>query len=198
MKTNLAAFALALSGLFLSGCEEDDATSLRVRLAADLSGTIHTSALVRPAGPGAAEQATVGASFDTRVDLNGASGRFPALAGLRVADIQFGAGTPEGGLRWLRVELPGGADARWPEVFMPLSEEERSAAANALDPEGNARDLGKSFKLEIDLPTEVISNGATGKVRGTKHSSDGTKATLVVPIAAMREAKDPLVWQITW
>ncbi len=183
---------------FLAGCDEDNTLSLRLQVRPDLSGTIVASSLALPSGPGAVEEQAVGAAFDRRAELQGATGRFAALTGLKIGDIQFAGGTPEGGLRWMRVELGMGANARWCDLFLPLSEADRRAAAQAFDPSGSAKDVGKVLKIEVELPSDVIGNGATGKVRGTKNNSDGATATLIVPIAAAREGTEPLVWHLTW
>lgn len=197
MKLPRALVVLALLAL-CTGCEEDNAVSVRLRLSQDLSGTIITSGLAQVAGPGAVEQATVGASFDRQVALRGAKGRFPALEGLRVGDLAFSGSVPEAGLRSCRVEVPTGPEAAWPALFVPLSEADRRSAAEAFEVSAKARDVGRTIKIEIELPSPVVSNGATGKVRGTKNTSDGAIATLIVPIEAAREGKEPLVWHITW
>jgi hypothetical protein len=191
--------AAALSVLVLaSACDEDNAISVRLRLQEDLSGTVITSALAQPVGPGAVEAATAGATFDRQVELRGAKGKFGALEGLRVGDVTFSAGASESGLRWARVEIPTGEAATWPALFVPLDEAARRSAADAFEVASKARDVGTTFKIEIELPSSVVSLGATGKVRGTKSSADGRIATLVVPIQAAKLGKEPLVWQLTW
>jgi hypothetical protein len=182
----------------LSACDEDNAVSVRLRVQENLSGTILTSALAQPTGAGAVETAATGASFDRQVELRGAKGRFASLDGLAIGDVRFSGGASESGLRWVRVEVPTGPEAKWPKLFVPLDEAERRSAAEAFEVSGAARDVGKSFKIEIELPATVISNGASGKVRGTKNTSDGKTAVLVLPIDAAVAGRVPLVWQITW
>lgn len=194
----LRALAVLTLVLPLAGCDEDNAVSVRLRLSQDLSGTIITSGLAQSSGPGPIEQATVGASFDRQVALRGAKGRFPALDGLKVGDLVFAGSVPDTGLRSVRVEVPTGPEAKWPSLFVPLTEAERRSATEAFEVAGRARDVGRTIKIEIELPSPVVSNGATGKVRGTKNTSDGAIATLIVPIEAAREGKEPLVWHVTW
>lgn len=196
MKT-LRALAL-VPVLLLSACDEDNAISVRVRLQENLSGTVITSALAQASAPGAVETAAQGATFDARVELLGAKGKFEALDGLKIGDVSFSGGASESGLRWVRVEVPTGPDAKWPALFVPLDEAARRSAAEAFEVGSEARDVGKTFKVEIELPAPVVSLGATGKLRGSKSTQDGKVATLVVPIAAAREGREPLVWQITW
>lgn len=198
----LATFApvvpLVLAPLFLAGCDENNAISIRLRVQEDMSGVVMTSALSQPSGSGAVESAAVGATFDREFALRGSKGKFAALDGLAVGDVKFSAGASETGLRWVRVELPTGADARWPGLFVPLTEPERRAAAEAFELSREARDVGKMFRIEIELPGAIVSNGAAGKVRGMKNESDGRLASLTVPIEASRAGTEPIVWQLTW
>lgn len=194
----LRALACVIPLVLLSACDENNAISIRLRVQEDLSGVVMTSALAQPSGPGAVESAATGATFDREVALRGAKGKFAALEGLAVGDVRFSAGSSESGLRWVRVEVPTGAEAQWPALFVPLSEPERRAAAEAFELSREARDVGKTFRIEIELPAAIVSNGATGKVRGMKNASDGRLASLTVPIEASRAGTEPIVWQLTW
>lgn len=184
--------------LLAAGCDEDNAISARLRVTEDLSGTVITSALAVPTGPSDVELATTGVTYDRQVALRGAKGRFGSLEGLAIGDVRFSAGSSSSGLRWVRVEVPTGPEARWPALFVPLSEPERRAAAEAFEIGTQRSEVGKTFKIEIEVPGDVVSNGATGKLRGTKNTSDGKVASLIVPVEAARNGKEPLVWQITW
>jgi hypothetical protein len=196
--TTLARAAVLALAFLCAACDEEDAVALRLRLEPDLRGTLVASALAEPGAPGEVASAATGVTFEREVVLRGAKGRFASLDGLAVADVTFRAGRGEGGLSWVRVELPTGAGARWPALFVPLDEAERRAAAEAFELTGGARDLGRTFQVSIELPEDVVSNGLKGKLRGTKNASDGRVATLVVPVQAAREGSEPLVWQITW
>jgi hypothetical protein len=193
--TRVAVLALAF---LATACDEEDAISVRVRLDADMKGSLITSALAAPTGPGAVESASSGVTFEREVVLRGAKGRFESLDGLSVGDVRFAAGRGDGGLSWIRVEVPTGPDARWPALFVPIGEAERRSAAEAFELSGGARDLGRTFQVSIELPAEVVSHGLRGKLRGTKNASDGKVATLTVPVQPAREGTEPLVWQITW
>jgi hypothetical protein len=193
----LAVLAL-LAPLTLGACDESDAVSVHLRLRADFQGTITTSGLVAAAGPNRVESASTGAAFDDRAEVAAASGRFAALNGLKVGDIAFAAGEADEGFRFIKVTLPQGAAAQWPNLFVPLDEAARLKAAGALDPSGKSKDVGTSLKIEIELPGAVIGNGVQGKVRGTKFTSEGAIATLIVPVQAARGATEPLVWHLTW
>ncbi len=184
--------------MWLCACDEDDAVSIRIRLRDDGSGTLTTSGLIVPTDATRVEGASKGLQVDKRVQVSAAMGRFTALTGVSVADITFAAGEGDGGFRFLKVTVPQGQAAAWPDAFVPFDERARLDAAAALDPSGKSKDVGATLKIEIEMPSIVIDNGATGKVRGTKNSDEGTTATLVVPIQSARAATEPLVWHLTW
>jgi hypothetical protein len=184
--------------LLLLGCDENDAVSIRIRLKDDGTGTMTTSGISVPVEATRVEGKTQGVTYDKRVQVSGATGKFTAMNGVSVADVVFSAGEGEGGFRFVKVTVPQGAAALWPDAFVPLDERTRLDAAGALDPSGKSKDVGANLKIEIELPAPVVGNGATGKVRGTKNTVEGSTATLVVPIQGSRQATEPLVWHLTW
>jgi hypothetical protein len=197
MKTLLHALLVALP-LVLSGCDENDAVSIQVRLKDDGTGTLTVCGMLLPTAPARVETASKGVEFDRRVELSAATGRFTALTGAAVADITFSSGEGEGGFRFVKVVVPQGAAAQWPDIFVPFDERARIDAAGALDPSGKSKDIGSNLKIVVELPAPAIGNGVTGKVRGTKASIEGSTATLVVPIQHARAGTEPLVWHLTW
>ena len=197
MKLQPLLLLLALP-LLLTGCDENDAASIKLRLKDDGAGTLTVSNMSVPGEPTRAEMATTGVAYDKRVELAAATGRFGALSGITVSDITFSAGEGEGGFRFVKITLPQGPNAQWPNTFIPFDERTRIDAAGALDPSGKAKDVGANLKIELELPAPAIGNGLTGKVRGTKASNEGSTATLVVPIQASRAGGEPLVWHLTW
>jgi hypothetical protein len=184
--------------LCLSACDENDAVSIRIRIKEDGSGTITTSGLTVPAEATRVEGRTQGVTYEKRVEVSAANGRFAALRDVKVADITFSAGEGEAGFRFVKVTVPQGPATQWPDAFVPLDERARLDAVGALDPTGKSKDVGANVKIEIELSAPIISNGATGKVRGTKNSIEGSVGTLVVPIQGSRTATEPLVWHLTW
>ena len=188
---------LALA-LLLGACDETDVVAVRVQVREDMSGTVRTSGLLIPASDGPVQQATEGATWDSRVELVCATGTFDDLAKLKIADITFGSGQGGEGIGFARVVIPRGPDVRWPKTFVPLTSEERKEVAGAIDPTGKSDSVGATLKIELELPSAVIGNGLIGKIRGTKTTADGSLATLVVPLDAMTTAGDPLTWHLTW
>jgi hypothetical protein len=192
------AVALALVSLLCSACDETDAVAVRVRLKDDLSGSVRTSGLALPAGEGAIQQASEGAEWGSRVQMICATGTFADVTKLKVADIGFNAGTGGQGIGFAQVSIPRGPGVRWPGAFVPLSAEERKSVASALDPTGRSEAVGATIKIEVELPSAVVGNGVIGKVRGTKTTTEGPVATLVIPVESMTTEGDPLVWHLTW
>lgn len=197
MKLRTRAWLIALP-LLCCACDENDAVSIKVRLKDDGSGSFTTSGILQPPAPARVEVATKGVTYDKRVELSAATGRFTALTGITVADIEFKSGEGDGGFRFVTVTVPQGASSQWPDVFVPFDERTRLDAASAMDPSGKSKELGANLEIEFELPAPVIGNGVTGKVRGTKASIEGATATLVVPIQASRGASEALVWHLTW
>lgn len=189
---------LALAAL-LTACEEEDAASVRLKLRPGGAGEIHTSCLVQLPEAGPVEARLAGSTPRARVGLVASSGAFADLAQLAVADITFRSGSSSGGLRWIEVAVPQGPDAQWPRLFVPMDDAARLDAVAALGGGEEAKQVGASLKLEIELPSSVVSQGLAGeKVRGARGKSEGTTATLIVPIERALKAAAPLSWQITW
>ncbi len=189
---------LALAAATFAGCDETDLVAIRIRLREDLSGTVMTSALAKPTADGAMQAESQGAAWESRVDVACASGKFDSLSALKLADLSFSSGQAEGGLHFVKVTLPRGDQARWPRALMPLSADERTRAASALDPSGKSPNVGTVIKIEIELPAPVVSSGLTGKTRGTKASSEAEVATLVVPFETATTAGESIHWHVTW
>jgi len=194
----LAHLCLPILLAFAAGCDETDAVAVRLTVAEDFSGTVRTSSLALPREPGLLEQSVSGAQWDSSVEVVCAAGRFAALADLALADIVIRGGTTPEGLSFVRIELPRGEGARWPRAFVPLTVEERRRAVAALDPSGRAKEVGATVKLEVELPSDAVGNGLTGRARGTRTKSEGTLATLTVPLDVATTAGDPIVWHLTW
>lgn len=194
----LQAFALLLVLSALPACDETDAVSVRIHLAPDFSGTVTTSALALPSSESLMQQASQGAEWQNRVDVVAVAGRFQKLDDLKLADLAFSAGEAGSGMRFARVTLPRGAQAKWARALVPLSVDERQRAAAALDPTGKSKNVGSMIKIEIELPNAVVGNGLIGKTRGTKTQSEGSVATLTVPLDSALNGEEELVWHLTW
>ncbi|MFN0009109.1 MAG: hypothetical protein ACKVXR_14495 [Planctomycetota bacterium] len=189
---------LLLSFLTLPACDETDAVAVRIRLRDDLSGTVRTSGLVVPTEEHAVQRETQGVTWGNQVDIACASGTFSSIGSLRIADIEFAAGSGHESIGFARVVIPRGEAVRWAKTFVPLDATQRKEAAGALDPSGRSVEVGSTIKIEVELPAAVIGNGLTGKTRGVKVSAEGAIATLVVPLETIHLGTEPIVWHLTW
>lgn len=199
MSTPLRTFLLPLLlACLAAACDESDAVAVRIRLGPDFSGEIATSS-VRVPEPGVPmEHVSSGILWTDRLQMVSARGEFAHLSEVAVEDITFEVGRAGDRLNYLEVTLPRGPEARWPRVLVPLSEEERIAAAQTLDPSGRLREVGGTVKIEIELSGLVIGHGITVRARGAKEKADASKATLIVPLSTSLEPDEPIVWHVTW
>ena len=181
----------------LAGCDESDAVAIRIDLKGDLSGRVTTRSLVRPEAGGAVEQASSGVVWADRVTLVASQGSFGDLSALGIEDIAFAGGQAEG-LNFLKVTVPLGEAIKWPDSFTIADIEARKRAAATFDPEGNAKKVGATLKIEIELPSTAVGHGATPAMAGLKEEVDKRIATLVVPVDKARAEQGEIVWHLTW
>lgn len=189
--------AVCLS-LLCVACDETDVAAVRLVVNPDLSGTISASALEQAGDTTRAPITLGGASWKSRVNLVCATGSFEKLGGLTLSDVALSAGEGQGGLCFLRLALPRGADVRWARELVPLDARERKEATAAFDNSGALDEVGSTLKFQVTLPSDAIGNGVTGRTRGTKVKAEGNVATLVVPIETALSPGDPIVWHLTW
>jgi hypothetical protein len=210
VKRSLAGFVCLAAALTLSACDERDASSLRLDLKDDLSGTIVASGLVAPTQPAAVESGTAGGgvAWSGRAGVMVSRGSFKKLDELNVGGITFqtisaGSAATTGVLRprLIKVTIPRGADVKWPALFSGANDEERAGAQRVLSTEADASpntDLGTSVKITVNIPGKVISSGIALRSRGLSAEKDATTATLIMPVELAKQPGEPLVWHISW
>jgi len=198
MSIDVKALLLSVALLALAACDETDAVALRIRLRDDFSGQLTTSNVALMPAESALQQATSGVEWQSRAEILCSAGRFTSLGALKISDIDLSSGDGGEGIAFVRVALPRGESAKWCRVMIPMTADERTKAAAALDPEGKTKNVASTIKIEIRLPGNVVGNGLTGRVRGIKLKDEGDTATLVVPLDVAQSAGDPIVWHLTW
>jgi len=181
----------------LAACGEEDLTSVRLKLNADHSGTITASSVAVPQRTGF-DQGTRGATWADRVGVVAATGSFEAINRLVVGDISFHVDVSDHGMVSMEVVVPLGDAMQWAKLITPMTAEQRAESARAFDPAGRVKSLGSTFKLLIELPSDVVATGVTPHVRGVKASSDGAEAVLLVDVDRARAANGSLRWYVTW
>ena len=198
MSFDVKAVLLSLFLFALGACDETDAVAIRIHLRDDFSGQVTTSNVALMPAESPLQQATQGVEWQSRAEILCSAGHFGSLGSLKLSDIALSSGDGGEGLAFVRISLPRGEAAKWCKVMIPMSAEERSTAAAALDPEGKTKNVASSIKLEIELPGNVVGNGLTGRVRGIKLKDEGATATLIVPLDVAQTPGDPIVWHLTW
>jgi hypothetical protein len=190
--------AAMIAGAAATGCDESDATSIRIRLKNDFSGTLVASAIAAPGDTGSLEKSIQGAALKDRIQMNAVSGSFDHLSKLAFEDVAFVADRSADGVSHVKATLRRGAQSRWARAIVPLPAAERKRLGPIFDTSGDGRDIGAKVKLQIDLPSRVIAHGIDPIIAGVKEDAEGTRATLIVPVdAALADGPD-VVWLVSW
>jgi hypothetical protein len=190
--------AAVLLCVLLGSCDETDATSIRLTLAADGSGTVRISSVAVPEPRPLIETDSSGATWEHSVSVEASVGRFDDLAQLRLADLEFHRDVNDRGLVTLEVVVPVGRDARWVRQLSPMTPAERADTARAFDERGRTKALGGSVKLEIEVPQDIVSSELDTYVPAVSPSRRGRTATLILPVDGADQRPDQLSWIITW
>ncbi len=182
---------------WLAACGEEDLTSVRLKINADHSGTITMSSVAVPERTGF-EQGTTGATWTDRVGVAAAAGSFDSISRLVVGDITFDVEVTDQGMVSMQVVVPLGAAVQWAKLITPMSPEQRAESARAFDPNGRMKSLGSTFKLLIELPSDVVATGITPHLLGVTTSSEDDAAVLLVAVDNALAAYGSLRWHVTW
>ncbi len=182
---------------WLAACGEEDLTSVRLKINADHSGTITMSSVAVPERTGF-EQGTTGATWTDRVGVVAAAGSFDSISRLVVGDITFDVEVTDHGMVSMEIVVPLGAAVQWATLIAPMSPEQRAESARAFDPNGKVKALGSTFKLLIELPSDVVATGITPHLLGVTTSSEDDAAVLLVAVDRARAADGSLRWHVTW
>ena len=182
---------------WLAACGEEDLTSVRIKLNSDLSGTITASSVAVPERTGI-EAGMTGVAWTDRVGVTAVAGSFDSLSQLVIGDITFNVDVSDQGMVTMDVLVPMGPSVEWAKVIAPMSAEQRAESARAFDPERRIKALGSSFKIHIELPSEVVATGIKPNLLGMASGSEGSEAELVVEIDTALAAHGSLRWLVTW
>ena len=98
----------------------------------------------------------------------------------------------------MEVVVPLGAAVLWPQLIAPMSPEQRAESARAFDPDRRVKALGVTFKLLIELPSDVVATGVTPHLPGVTTSSEGDEAELLIAVDTALAAHGSLRWHVTW
>ncbi len=183
--------------LALAGCDESDASSIKIEVNDAWGGTITASSVVLPAEATPAQRDAAGVEWKARGGVVMATGSFADLGKLRVADITFAYGGTSD-MPQVVATLPRGPQAKWPGALSVPDKAARDGAAAGLA--AMAPRIGSVIKVQVTVPKgqQVATAAVIGKGRGLNAAFEKTSATLEVPVdLALSEGPD-LKWTITW
>lgn len=200
------AFLLAAgAALSLSGCDSADASSVKIKLRADLAGEVTTSSVgVREAGDGPAQRGAQGVRWQGSGSIIMARGEFDNINQLNVAGITFRTQTRPAGSGgtgndlMLSVTIPRGPGVTWPAAFTVPDAGARTSAAKALNPAAAKPTMGDAVRIQIEVPGTIVTAGADVRAGGVVSGYEQTIATLTIPVEASQSTDGPITWHITW
>lgn len=202
-RSTLLIVLLAVLTVLFPGCDETDATSIRITLNADGSGTVRTSQLLAPESGKATSQSpeglrSVGIDWNAGAAVRVSTGTFGSIDQLALGGMRCELLASDGGDRTLRVGLLRGSTARWASGVGIADEQSRRRLAGAIDPEGDSPNLGERVKIVVDLPADAVSSGVSTTMRGMESFIEDDRAVLIVPVSLAVEDGPEIVWFINW
>ena len=188
---------LVVCCLCMTGCGEEDLTSIAITLNADGSGTVRLAGLRVPTQPAAFEQHVQGVEFDDRgrVQFDASMGAFSNIESLNIGGITFSHMAKDGS-ELLVVTVPR-EGAAWAKMLAP-SERDRTAAAAAFAADGKMMRVGDTIKITITVPRDVLAANTAPYARGVSSKMKKNQAILLLPAEAAEHRGTPLKWHITW
>ena len=188
------AFLLAV----LPACGDQDVVGLHLRLGADGKGVLTTRSLLPSETAGPAEGRVEGVSFQGRANLHCSQGTFSNITDVRIGGIRFGGWRPTDDSPSLTVYVPLGEDADWARMLAPAVADQ-DKATKVFDPTGATNGLGRTVKLEVELPGDVVSFGTFPRTRGVQEEKDGRLVQLWIPVdRALTKGQSDLRWDFSW
>ena len=189
----------------ISGCGEEDLTSIKISIEASGKGKIVSTVIrVEDVKDDPIKKATSGANWkEQRVSVVVQEATFNDISKVQIADIRLSV---SGNL--FRLTIPLGKSARWTGI-LAASEKDAEVINKLGKKQGLAipGKVGAKFKFTVYLPSKVIAKGCSPKI--AEESSGGLlsfgsegaqkEATLVIPLKKVRESTEKeLVWEVTW
>jgi hypothetical protein len=205
VRTILLLCTAIVASLSISGCGEEDLTSVKLAIEASGKGKIVSTVIrVEDVKDDPIKKATSGADWKKRrVSVVVQEATFDDISKVQIADIRLSV---SGNL--FRLTIPLGKSARWTGIL--AASDKDAKVINKLGKEQGLAIPGKvgaKFKFTVCLPGKVIAKGFSPKIAEESSGgllsfgSEGTQneATLVIPLKKVRESTEKeLVWEVTW
>ena len=185
---------LGISALLASSaCSDSDVIGVYIVLDEGRSGTITTHSLKVPDRAGPAETEIRSVTWGQRANLFSSAGTFEDITDLRIGEVRFNV---QG--KHLQVVIPRGPEVGWYRPFAP-SREEQELAALTFDPTGKAKKVGTILKFDIQVPGTALSAGVYPEgIRSVDTQKQKANASLWLPLRALGEEGEDLIWSVTW
>lgn len=204
-RTNFLLWIATITAFSISGCGEEDLTSIRITIEESGKGKI-VSTVIRLENVENApiKKAASGANWKEQgVAIVVHEATFDEISKVQIADIR-----PSVSGNLFRLAIPLGPSARWPKIL--AASEKDAEIINAVSREQGLTipsKVGAKFKFTVCLPGEIIAKGFSSKI--AEESSGGllsfgsesgqNEATLMIPLKTVRESTEKeLVWEVTW
>ena len=179
--------------LALGACGDSDVIGVHINLDGNRSGRITTHSLKVPNVAGPAETEIKAVSWGQRANLFSSAGTFQDISNLRIGEVRFDVQGNN-----LRVTLPRGPEVRWYRSFAPSAIEQEQAALT-FDPTGKTKNVGTIVRFDVNVPGTILSSGVYPQgIRNVSAEHEKANATLLVPLRAIRESGDELIWSVAW
>lgn len=189
---------LSLLLLPLVACSGGELVGIHINLAADGSGKLTTRALSPDRPESSHDLAGAGVQWNGTASLVSRQGTFKAIQDVHLGDdgIRFSKVEHEERPA-LRVFIPRGPQAQWVKSLVP-DQAGRKALAQVYDPTGKTREVGDTLRLEIQVPSDVVTSGVLPAGRGIEATREGRRAVLLIPVRTALENHGDLVWDLSW
>lgn len=182
----------------LASCSSGELVGIHIDLGKGGACTVTTRSLVAPGAAGPVEAKTRGVQWTTRAGLVCSQGSCQDIGSLEFGSggIRFAASLGDNQPH-LRVFLKRGPGIDWLRLLVP-EDEIRLPMAKVYDPTGKTKEIGDAVRIEISAPGEVVSSGVNPTGRGVEANLERKRAYLVLPLRAISEPGEELVWDVSW
>ncbi|MBL8725327.1 MAG: hypothetical protein JNK49_14870 [Planctomycetes bacterium] len=182
----------------LASCSGSELVGIHLDLSKGSPYAVTTRSLVESTMPGPMENRTQGVQWKMRAALVCSQGDCPDLGKLEFGNGGIRISTEVGGHQpSLRVQLKRGPGVDWLRALVP-EDGARLGMAKVYDPTGKTKEIGDAVRLEITAPGEVVTSGVHPTGRGVEANLERNRAYLILPLRAITEPGEDLVWDVSW
>ncbi|MEI6130840.1 MAG: hypothetical protein WCR59_12295 [Planctomycetota bacterium] len=178
-------------------CSGSELVGVHLKLEKNGSGTITARALQASTQQGPAEAKISGVRWQLRASLISSQGTFEKVDGLTFGNGELRFVLTQEEAPHLRVILQRHPELAWVKTLVPDPATRRSLV-RVHDPKGKQLEIGDIIRLEIELPGDVTAAGCYPAARNVEALRERNTAQLILPVTALLESGDDLIWDISW